>query len=309
MPYNFRMVRKETAAEAKRNWESFFNSVLKQEWSRALATLDALKKLEPDNPQVYLKAGDILQRTGKPADAVAAYHQTARCLVNEGFNHKALAIYKIIQRIAPDDREAATKTRELLVAIEQERSHSIAAPAAPVPEGARQPQACKAGTEPCPPDEHFSETWASDVLLPAAGKPVEPGVPEAFSELSQAEWEHLSSNALRRSFEDSEPVVLEGEPGDSMFVIMSGRARVSTYMGGKTILLAELREGDLFGEIAFLTGRTRTATVTAAGRLDLLEFRREAMQQLLTDNPALTEKLAQYYARRLDDTLNKIRGR
>lgn len=301
-------------AESKKQWEAFFKAVLKQEWPKALGILDILKKLDPDNSQIYLKAGDILQKTGKTQEAVAAYHQSAWCLINSGFKQKALAIYKIIQRLSPDDQEAIDKSREIVFDLDREKhpsSFALSAQKETKSDNEYSSSEDSIASVLSPPDEHFESSLDLEMLANFEKSiTTEPTaqIPEIFSSLSAMEWDDLVAKADLRHFSDGEEVVIEGATGSSMFIIREGKAMVSTSFGGKVFDLAVLNEGDLFGEIAFLTSRPRTATVKALGVLEVLEFKREFLQPIIASNSAITGKLVAYYSSRLDDTIQKIKG-
>jgi cAMP-dependent protein kinase regulator len=74
-------------------------------------------------------------------------------------------------------------------------------------------------------------------------------------------------------------VFREGEPGGTMFFIVSGRvALLRQPEGGETSVLGHLSAGDFFGELALLTGAPRTATVMAVERTVLLELSESSLE-------------------------------
>ena len=85
-----------------------------------------------------------------------------------------------------------------------------------------------------------------------------------FAGLSERDLEELSQVAVPRSWLPGEAVFREGDAGDTCYVIRSGCMRVTRrHSDGRQITLAELREGDIFGELAMFGGETRSATVEA----------------------------------------------
>lgn len=97
----------------------------------------------------------------------------------------------------------------------------------------------------------------------------------------------MSKTALfavaRQSVEVSLPagatVVTEGDPGDSLCVIVEGK--VDVRKGDRVV--AELKAGDFFGEISLIDGEPRTATVVATEDLSLLTLSSSNFDTLLTD--------------------------
>jgi voltage-gated potassium channel len=84
--------------------------------------------------------------------------------------------------------------------------------------------------------------------------------------------------------------------------------KVYTAVSGKRVDLAELRPSDFFGEIAFLTGKPRTATVEAAEETDLLEVPEEELMDLISRRPRIKEVLQKYYEMRVQSTIEKVKG-
>jgi CRP/FNR family transcriptional regulator len=86
-----------------------------------------------------------------------------------------------------------------------------------------------------------------------------------FRELSERELAELAQVAVPRRWMAGESVFREGDPGDTCYVVKDGAMRVTRrHSDGRQITLAELREGDIFGELAmFGEGETRSATVEA----------------------------------------------
>ena len=81
-----------------------------------------------------------------------------------------------------------------------------------------------------------------------------------------------------RRVEDGTFIIREGELGESFFVIARGNVRVTQHdVLGKERELAVLGDGSVFGEMALISNSPRTATVVAAGSVDLLEFSRDAL--------------------------------
>jgi len=62
-------------------WESYFDAFKKHDWQKSLSILESLSEASPEDPNVALKIGDILQRVGGPSEAVSAYHKAAWLLV------------------------------------------------------------------------------------------------------------------------------------------------------------------------------------------------------------------------------------
>jgi CRP-like cAMP-binding protein len=75
---------------------------------------------------------------------------------------------------------------------------------------------------------------------------------------------------LERVYADQEVIVREGDVTRDMFVIQSGRVRISKQVGTRELELATLERGDFFGEMSLLESLPRDATARALGRTELL---------------------------------------
>ena len=87
-------------------------------------------------------------------------------------------------------------------------------------------------------------------------------------------------------------IITEGEPGDSLFVVSTGRVKAFVRNpAGRQVKVREMGEGAFFGEISILKGSPRTATVTAASRLELLELDKAALDDITGRHPRVREVL------------------
>lgn len=107
-----------------------------------------------------------------------------------------------------------------------------------------------------------------------------------FSSLRPRELETLAGRAAERPMRAGEVVFRRSDPGSSMVAILSGEVRiVLPGANGRDQVLRVLRAGEVFGEVALLDGRARTADVVAEtnGRLMIVE--RRDLLHILTDDP------------------------
>jgi CRP-like cAMP-binding protein len=103
-----------------------------------------------------------------------------------------------------------------------------------------------------------------------------------FSRLSQRQLKRLSRDLKKRAYKPGmTPVRQDQMSGIGFFVIVEGAASVS--VSGTEV--ARLGPGDHFGELGLLSGRARTATVTAETPLQCLEMTMWSFQQFVKDNP------------------------
>jgi tetratricopeptide (TPR) repeat protein len=105
-------------------------------------------------------------------------------------------------------------------------------------------------------------------------------------------------------FEPGDIVLTEGDAGHSLFVITSGTVKTFVRDPGQArqLLMRRLKEGDFFGEISILSGKARSATVTAATRCELLELDRATLEQITASYPHVREVLEEFYMARALNT-------
>ncbi|MFY9775207.1 MAG: cyclic nucleotide-binding domain-containing protein, partial [Trebonia sp.] len=110
---------------------------------------------------------------------------------------------------------------------------------------------------------------------------------------------------LARQFEPvhaqaGDAVIAEGDPGDGLYVLLSGRLRVSVgAAGGGERVLHDLGRGAVIGEIALLSDRTRSATVRAVRDSDLFLLRTASFKALIEQNPGFLAQMARLLIERL----------
>ena len=90
-------------------------------------------------------------------------------------------------------------------------------------------------------------------------------------------------DAPLRTLDDGEVVFREGDPGEEMYVIRSGKVRVFGERQGKETTFCVLNRSDFFGEMALLTGSPRTATAQAVGSVELLVVSKTQFDALLQE--------------------------
>jgi CRP/FNR family cyclic AMP-dependent transcriptional regulator len=94
-----------------------------------------------------------------------------------------------------------------------------------------------------------------------------------FGGLSDASLDILVSMLVERRFEAGAAVVMEGEPGRSMFIVHSGELMVNKVgESGRVICMARLGPGDFFGEMTLIEMQNRSATVAAESPTVLYEL-------------------------------------
>lgn len=92
----------------------------------------------------------------------------------------------------------------------------------------------------------------------------------------------------------------EGEPGDTMYVIQSGRVRITKRVHDEVKNLAELGPGEFFGEMAILNQKARAGTAEVIEDARLLVIDRKKLESMIAGNTEIAVRLIQKLARRLD---------
>ena len=98
-----------------------------------------------------------------------------------------------------------------------------------------------------------------------------------FQGMTDQALEAVAALANEVEIADGATVTREGDPGDSFFVIVDGRLRISRH--GETI--RDLGPGDFLGEISLVDGRPRTATAVAVGPVNAIVIERPAFLELM----------------------------
>ena len=129
-----------------------------------------------------------------------------------------------------------------------------------------------------------------------------------FKSLDEAGRKDLVEGGFAMRFEPGEMLVRQGDPGDTMFVVLEGSVRVETETPGGTVQLAELGVGACLGEVSVLTGGPRTATVTALTPVTTVSFVRHRIERLLGAHPRVRLLLEALVEGRARDTVEKIVG-
>jgi len=117
-----------------------------------------------------------------------------------------------------------------------------------------------------------------------------------FRGLDDPDFESISTNIEQHVLEPGEVLLEKGERGASVFIIVRGAVHVLSGSEDDAKILDILGAGEVFGEIAFLTGARRTATIRAATTATLAEVDRSALESLMERDPAVAEKLWDAYA-------------
>jgi cAMP-dependent protein kinase regulator len=282
-------------------------------YAEAIAGFKAVLKENKDDLQACLKLAELYVKTGQKHHAVRFYEVAAKRTAAKGDLPKAVTIAKIIKKLDP----AHTDIQALLSRLYADQS-SAATPAAapdapPVSEEAVEEEAVTLAEEPLESADEvllLEELEEDDVVEgltegPATGDLIArlPKVP-IFSDLDRDAFETFIQAVEVKLYEQGEAVVVEGDPGDSFFIIASGSAKVVKRGADlRAVELAVLPAGAFFGEFAYLSGTPRTATVLAADSLEVLEVSRPVLDRLVGDFPSVRQALEKFYRDRARHTM------
>ncbi len=125
-----------------------------------------------------------------------------------------------------------------------------------------------------------------------------------FQSLSEDELTLLVEKLDELHFQAGETIIREGEQGDCMFLLRNGVVRVFAQIpeGGDEITLSRLEAGDYFGEMALITGDTRSASVQAVTDVKLWKLSKTDFDELIKNYPDITLSLTHMLSQRLKHT-------
>ncbi len=110
-----------------------------------------------------------------------------------------------------------------------------------------------------------------------------------------------------KTYEPGEVIIAEYEPGDSFYLIQSGRVQLVKCVNGSKKNLDVLKPGEFFGEMAILDNSARSATCMAAGQVKCLEFNKENFELLITGNPQMALLLLKLFCKRIYDQKRRFK--
>lgn len=123
-----------------------------------------------------------------------------------------------------------------------------------------------------------------------------------FEALTAEDRQKIAEEATIQEFGSGEPIVHQDEPGDSLYIILSGACGVLLETKDKgTKKVATIKKGDFFGEMSLLTGEARKATVKAMEYATVARVDKALFSTFLASNPQVCEKLGTVMAQRQQD--------
>lgn len=108
-----------------------------------------------------------------------------------------------------------------------------------------------------------------------------------FKVIKEIKEDVMETGTLGKTYKDNEIIIKQGEMGDCMYIIQSGKVVVTQLKEENEVRLAELSEGDFFGEMALFTREQRSATVRAKGEAAVLTVDKKTLLGRIQKDPSL----------------------
>lgn len=112
-----------------------------------------------------------------------------------------------------------------------------------------------------------------------------------FRHLPNSTLSSLQDNSSLVSVPVGSSIVQEGEPGDALYIIIHGTAKVSHADHNRKLNLAILQSGEYFGEWSLLTGAPRTATVSALTQVDMVRVDCASFLKFIQEHPEIRKRI------------------
>ena len=113
-----------------------------------------------------------------------------------------------------------------------------------------------------------------------------------FAGLERPALERVAAGMRSRRFRRGEVIFHIGDPGDALFVIVDGQVKISLPSEtGDEAILATLRGGDVFGELALLDGAPRSASATAMSVTEAVVLPRDRFRELIATEAGVRDAL------------------
>jgi len=104
---------------------------------------------------------------------------------------------------------------------------------------------------------------------------------------------------LTRMFDDRDMIFIEHEPGAELYIIQQGRVKITKVVEDNEVLLAVLQPGDIFGEMALLENKPRSASAIANGKVNTLAINKANFETMVAAQPQLAVKLITILSERI----------
>src|SRR5579862_7552491 len=128
------------------------------------------------------------------------------------------------------------------------------------------------------------------------------GLAGLFRGLDPKELQALREIAEERTFPAGTRIFSENDPGDGVYVIREGLVEIAHLVGDRALcVFSKFGPGEIFGEMAVIEDRPRSATTTAVKKTSVYFIPRSQMIDVLRRSPALSFNLLQEVSRRLRD--------
>jgi cAMP-dependent protein kinase regulator len=273
-----------------------------KKYAKALRLLR--EQFEAGNRDARLRTqlADVLVLAGRVTEALPVYLALADELARGDQTARAVAVLKKVERLEPGRKDVQDRLARL--------AERPKAPAAPLP--AREPsvvwlepEAVQKAAEPIEVEPEVEPEASQDDVAGAADMRLPPN--PLFEGFAPEELLAVMRGLRLATYEAGDIVLAEGEAGDSLFLVSSGIVKAFVKSpSGRYVEVRELREGDFFGEISVLSGKPRSATVTAAAPTELLELDRRTIDSITSLHPRVREVLFTFCQERSNSSLESL---
>ena len=252
----------------------------KKEYDKALEVIKKQLVKNPNQLNLRLRQAEILDLQGKRDKAIFIYRDIAETQAKDGFYARAIAAYKKILKLDPEQNVHSEMAR----LIEEDRRTKIG-------NQERYELTGVTDEEPSTTNQDLKELQASTL----------------FSSFEREALVEIIASTELRSFCQGDIIVTEGEVGSSLFLVVGGAVKVFTRTeDGGNMPLAELGPGDFFGEVSLLTGRPRTATITAGTEVTAIELDRASLDRIAEGHPEVRKVLEDFCERRAKNAVEAV---
>ena len=112
--------------------------------------------------------------------------------------------------------------------------------------------------------------------------------------------------ASYRTLQDGEVIFREGDNGDWLYVVMDGEVVISKMMGGRTVVIDVIGPGEIFGELAYIDKRPRSASATARGTTEIGIVDREFFDREFNKLSSDFQKMLKIISQRIRKTTGRL---